>query len=242
MRQGFIASVVALVILLTVSTTNAQVPDFRLTVQTLARVADLRTLEGCGAFTRSVVSSIHPSDARFGHLRKPSWRTHVVDAAGNRHAADVILFRETGQIVDIARDCAGIDPAPSWSVGPMNEYDPNALIDGLPTWFGPTPTTPNPTPSPQPPPLDLSGVYGRLDQLDARVVEIALQNERIFAYEKERLDHIEVVVVELDRKVTSTWRKLVGFIKDPRVIAVVGGLVAGRFAWPTSTPPPTTPE
>jgi hypothetical protein len=229
-------------LLLTPTIAGAQVPDYHLTVETIARVSNLRTLEGCGAYTRAVVSALAPLDANFGHLRKPSWRTHVVDAAGNRHAADVILYRATGQVVDIARDCAGIDPGPSWTLGPVNEYDPNALIDGLPTWFTTTGTpTPGPTPdpSPGPAPIDLSGVYGRLDQLDTRVLDLYAQNERIFAYERAKLDTIEVLVVKVEAEV-STWRRVFNVIKDPRLIAIVGGLMAGKFAWPTSAP--ATPQ
>lgn len=82
----------------------------------------------------------------------------------------------------------------------------------------------------------LDVISAQVALVEARVEAIYEQNERIFADEKLRQEHIETVVVELDRKVTSTWRKVLGFIRDPRVIAIVGGIFAGRFAWPDSTP------
>lgn len=111
----------------------------------------LTTKEGAGRFTEAAASALHFVDRSWGHLRKPAGRTHVVDAQGNRHAVDVVLYRATGAIVDIIRDAGGPGAGLSWGVGADGEY-------GMDDWYAPSgdvpalPTVPTPIPAQAPAP------------------------------------------------------------------------------------------
>ena len=109
----------------------------------------LTTKEGAGQFTEAACLALYAVDPNWGHLRKPAWRTHVVGPDGNLHAVDVVLYKSAGAIVDIIRDAGEPGAGLSWGVGADDEYDPDALIDGKPTWYAPT-GEPAPTPEPEP--------------------------------------------------------------------------------------------
>jgi hypothetical protein len=152
------------------------VPDYRQIVAQVFATGGytITTKAGAGLFVEAAARALHLLDAQWGHLRKPEGRTHVVDAQGNRHAVDVVLYRRTGQIVDIIRDAGEPGADLSWGEGREGEYD-----DG--DWYAPVPTTrpppvpvpvpvPQPTPTPTPQPvieIDLGGVLRAVAALDA---------------------------------------------------------------------------
>lgn len=108
------------------------VPDYRHVVDTLyARGGwTITTKEGAGHFTEAAAAALHFVDAEFGHLRKPANRTHVVDQWGNRHAVDVVLYKASGQIVDIITDAGEPGARVSWGPGTEHEYSPD-------DWYAP---------------------------------------------------------------------------------------------------------
>ena len=100
------------------------VPDHRhIVAQVLERGGHtLSTREGAGRFTEAVAAALHAADRNWGHLRKPPERTHVVGPDGNRHAVDVVLYRTSGQIVDIIAGAGDPGARITWDPGPEREY------------------------------------------------------------------------------------------------------------------------
>ena len=123
-----------------------------------ARGWDFTTKAGLCAYSDAVVSALHATDQRFGHLTKAEGQTHCVDAQGRRHAVDVAFFKDTGQVIDFIISAGfGTPPppnTPSWHEGPDGEYPPEQ-------WFAPGGTVPPPDPEPPPD-----------DELEARVTAL----------------------------------------------------------------------
>lgn len=72
---------------------------------------DLTTKEGCGRFTEACAAALHHVDAGFGHLRKRPGQNQW-----NGHAVDAVLYRQTGQSVDIIRESETDRARPAWEV------------------------------------------------------------------------------------------------------------------------------
>ena len=122
------------------------VPDHRAIVEQVFAAGghDLTTKAGAGRFVEAAAAALHAVNVNWGHLRKPAGRTHVVDAQGNRHAVDVVLYRLTGQIVDIIRDAGEPGAGLSWGVGDEGEY-------GEGDWYAPVAIGPPASTSPAEP-------------------------------------------------------------------------------------------
>jgi hypothetical protein len=116
---------------------------------------DLKTKDGAGRFTEAVALMLHRHDANWGHLLKPSSRTHVVGPDGRRHAVDVILYRTNGQIVDIIRDAGEPGAGLTWGAGREGEY-------GESDWYAPAGVSPEPQPVPN---VDLAAVLSAINEL-----------------------------------------------------------------------------
>jgi hypothetical protein len=98
----------------------------------------LDSRERCGLFTELAAGFLHEQDRNFGHLKKPEERTNY-----RGHGLDVVLYKATGQVVDIigaAKIASREHPASvTWGVGEEGEY-------GVGDWIDPddvhTPTKP----------------------------------------------------------------------------------------------------
>jgi len=166
------------------------------------------------------------------HLRAEGWGLHL-KTGGNRCpqpegvsiSCDILVHGPTLSVYDVLQD----------ENIPVYQY--KGVINDIRNFVAPTPpsapvppTPPVPPATPVPPVPPAIDWTPRFDALDLKVGEIDT-----------RIQHIEVVVVELDAKVVSAWRRVFGFLKDPRTLAVVGGLLAGKFVWPGSESS-STPE
>lgn len=136
------------------------VPNFKSVVeQVYARGGfDLTSKAGCGRFTEACCVELHATDPQFGHLKKSKSRNHVVDAHGQRHAVDAVLYKATGQSVDLIASSESPSARPAWTVD-----TPRYSADD---WYAPVlPPSDRPDP-PKPPAPDLEG---RVSDLEAQV-------------------------------------------------------------------------
>jgi hypothetical protein len=91
--------------------------------------------------------------------------------------------------------------------------------------------TPSPEPTPTPP-TDLSGIISRLEALRIQNESLYAQAERIFADERARdAAHDERLRMHAD-DTRSFLDSLRAFVTNGKTLAVVAGLLAGRFAVP----------
>ncbi len=113
----------------------AQVPDHRAVVERVYAQGGhvLTNQDGAGRFIEAAASALFRIDPGFGHLRKFPPRTRCGDPP---HACDVVLYRPTGQIIDLIVDMGEPGAHLGWSVGPVGEY-------GSADWFAPG-ITPDP--------------------------------------------------------------------------------------------------
>jgi hypothetical protein len=129
--------------------------SYKAVVQTIFNKGqyDLTSKEGCGRFTRQVAYELHKLDAGFGELLKSSGRTHVIDRLGRRVAVDAVLYKPTGQSVDIVGSSASPKAKPAWTEDKPRYKDSDWAE---PAGLGNEPVpVPEPEPQPQPSP-DLS--------------------------------------------------------------------------------------
>lgn len=153
-----------------------------------------------------------------------AWRLHTTDNAGllskptgnncDGFAVDIIAYPD-GQIYDILIDSGGTN-IPTWGdagVVELSRYrsaiDPGVILP--------------PPPSPPSPPvtIDLSGVHSRLDAMQTEILDI-----------KERVDAV-AVSLEAHRVAERKFRdQVIGFFKDSRTIAVIIGVLSGKFIIP----------
>lgn len=137
------------------------VPDYSPTVQTVYRVTqpDLSTKEGCGKFTEDVAVAIHNADPEFGHLKKRPGQNQY-----NGHAVDAILYKKTGQAIDIIASSESADARPGWMVDVPRYSEAD--------WIEPSSTVPAPVPDPLPPPPDLGPILESIDALEASLAAL----------------------------------------------------------------------
>jgi len=162
-RTSFRAAIAVCIVALS-APVFAQVPNHAGIVQQVYAQGGhtITTQDGAGRFVEAVALALHRIDASFGHLKKPADRTHC---GVPFHACDVVLYRDSGQIIDFIRDagepgasifCGGTNVC--WGVGAVNEYGPG-------DWFAPT-GAPFPMPDPQPDPVDLGPIRAALAKLE----------------------------------------------------------------------------
>jgi hypothetical protein len=92
------------------------VPDYSHIVrQRAALFGVLDSHERCGQFVEYVAPFLFAADANFGHLKKRPGQTQY-----NGHAADAVLYKKTGQAVDIIGASKIASPqnpgTPAWGV------------------------------------------------------------------------------------------------------------------------------
>lgn len=129
---------------------------------------DLTTKGGSGDFTRDVAVRLYELDDNFGELLKSSGRTHVVDSLGRRVAVDAVLYKETGQSIDIIGSSASPKAKPAWTID-KPRYDDD-------DWAKPAGAgVSGPDPDPIPPVKDEDII--RLEEKIA-TLEVALQTNK----------------------------------------------------------------
>jgi hypothetical protein len=92
------------------------VPDYSHVIRDEAeRFGPLTSHERCGQFTEHCAPILFRLDANFGHLKKDPGRTQY-----NGHAVDAVLYKATGQAVDIIGASKLASPerpgTPTWGV------------------------------------------------------------------------------------------------------------------------------
>ena len=139
-------------------------PNFKPLIQSVYAAGryDLSTLEGCGAFTRACSVAVYKVDKRIVMLKKSAGRTHVVDAAGRRHAADALLFLENGKgtSIDIIGNSRTPQAKPAWTVDIKPRYTP---ADGFVPDYGEADEPPAPPPIEPPDTFDLPARLAALE-------------------------------------------------------------------------------
>ena len=148
------------------------VPNRKPEVEGIAKVHTLSTHGGGGCFVEHVAFELHKIDPNFGHLKKNPGQNQF-----NGHAADAILYRKTGQSIDIISNSNTAKAKAAWIVDKPRYSDKDFIaptktcLEGQPT---PVPTpTPTPTPVPAPPPVvDLTPLLNRIATLEAHEVEL----------------------------------------------------------------------
>lgn len=106
---------------------------------------DITTHDGCGRFLEACAREIHRSDPAFGHLRKSGAQNQY-----NGHAVDNLLYKGTGQAIDIVIESATDKARIAWQVEEIARY-----TDA--DWFAPVDVAPPvepPVDPPPPPPID----------------------------------------------------------------------------------------
>jgi hypothetical protein len=96
---------------------------------------DLSTKEGCGRFTEACAVALHRIDGEFGHLRKRPAQNQY-----NGHAVDALLYRATGQTVDLIISSGGPESRINWLVNEGDAYSPDM-------WYPPDPQAAGPAPA-----------------------------------------------------------------------------------------------
>lgn len=150
------------------------VPDLQHIVQAVrdSTAWDFTSKAGLCAYSNAVVNALYAEDSGFGHLTKSEAQNHCTDTLGRRHAVDVALYLNTGQVVDFIQSAGyGVPPpenAVSWNVGPENEYPPSS-------WFAPDGSSTPPDPPPDPP--DDSELEPRVEALEAQVQVLVAVNQ-----------------------------------------------------------------
>lgn len=133
---------------------------------------DLRTHEGQGAFVDAVVSALHATDERWGHLKKRRGQTAV-----HGHGEDAALYRHgdgTAHAVDFIVGAGGPNPLPRWGVDSFPYTDAD--------WLDPTEHGVSAAPPPPLAPVRLPS-YAELgdDAFFRAMVGVPLQADMLMA-------------------------------------------------------------
>jgi hypothetical protein len=134
---------------------------------------DLTTHDGCGLFLEAVARLLHQEDPDFGHLRK-----HAPQNLYNGHAVDNVLYKPTGQAVDIIIESATDKARIAWQedIPRYSDADWYAPDD----WHAPPVPAPVDPPPPAPPvePPAPELVLAALARIEAAQVALAAQSDR----------------------------------------------------------------
>lgn len=96
----------------------ATVPDYSHVVRDLAATfGPLDTHDRSGAFTELAAAVLHSHDPNFGHLRKFGSQNQY-----NGHAVDAVLYKATGQAIDLIIGSAEPGARVGWGVEEIPRY------------------------------------------------------------------------------------------------------------------------
>lgn len=165
----------------------------------------------CGQFTEAVVVDLHAIDPNFGHLRKFGSSTQY-----HGHGVDVVLYKATGQAVDIikasklASDTRPCEP--TWGVEREARYTDSDTYWMPPIGVPDPPPAPAPTPRPTPAPSVCKPAHAYADQMSmtarcaeaylaacGRAIHSPLVSHLIYRYQFERYT-LEALVEEATRR------------------------------------------
>lgn len=154
---------------------------------------DLTTHDGGGLFTEACARALHAQDPAFGHLRKTPGHNQF-----NGHAVDSVLYKPTGQSIDLIADSETPKGRPAW------QEDIPRYTDAA--WYAPDgvgaadpPVEPLPVDPPTPPPVTPPApelVLAALARIEAKVDALARQSD---ANTERVLQRIEQVVEDTER-------------------------------------------
>lgn len=170
------------VFLLMTAPALAQVPNHAAMVEATYAAGGhvITTQDGAGLFIESAARALHRVDPGFGHLKKQPPRTRCGEPP---HACDVVLYRPTGQIVDLIVDAGEPGARLGWSTGVVGEYTSD-------DWFAPD-TVPAPQPQPQPGPPSpvqtdalLRALIQELNATRALVIQGLDRQEKLFTHQQ----------------------------------------------------------
>lgn len=137
-----------------------------------------------GAFTRKIAWACHQHDPRFGLRRKTTGQLATRPSDGLTHSTDALMWRDTGNIVDVMSD-----RDVSW----IQKDDDTQPLD---QWVEPLPEgTPAPPPvdppKPDPPPVVDSQLDARVARIEQQLAEQARTNANAL---KALSDRVQVLV------------------------------------------------
>lgn len=146
------------------------VPNYFHVVQLVFQTGnhDLTTHDGCGRFTEACARELFKGDPNFGHLKKRPGQNQF-----NGHAVDAVLYKPTGQSIDLIAASETPDARPAWQediprYGPDDWFAP----DITPGPIDPPVPTPTPTPAPIPAPVDLARLESKIDTLQVTLTQL----------------------------------------------------------------------
>jgi hypothetical protein len=176
------------------------VPNYKAIVQKIYDIGtyDLTTKEGCSLFTRDVAAHLYGFDANFGELLKSAGRTHAIDPLGRRVAVDAILYRPTGQAVDVIGSSASPKAKPSWTVDQPRYTDKDWAIPARAG--GGTGTTEPPAPPPPPPPPATDPEVDTLKEVVSAII-------RAIEDLSKDLSNVRVAIAALDERLATEETK-----------------------------------
>lgn len=189
-----------------------------------------------GMFTRRIAYAVHQVDQRFGLRRKDIGARAIRPNDGLSLATDVVLWRDTGQVIDVMSD-----RNPSWGVTPGD-------VQPIDQWTLPLPElndapVPAPVPVPQPPvvlpPVYVPPVQHGTDytELLSRIIELQqmqiLKIDETLLVVKDTSEHVK----NMDRTLTQTLGSASKFI-GKYIAPAIGGWYIAHLA--KDTKPATT--
>lgn len=165
---------------------TVDVPNLFAIIERVAAASPLTAgQENCGRFTEACAIACHAADPRFGHLKKNPGQTQF-----NGHAVDALLFKDTGQAIDIIVGSKTDSPKPGWGVD-IPRYSAADWLQPAGGEVPPvTPDPPKPPDVPQPTPTVL-----------ARVVELERKQREDRALYDETLTKLNGRVDELAKAI-----------------------------------------
>lgn len=218
-RVSFHAAL-AFAVILAPTVVSAQVPDhFQAVRDEYRRYAwDLTTTEGTCAFKSSVAYVLSQRDPAFGELRKRPGQHQCPDGT----AVDAVLYRTTGQVIDIVTRSETPQAGIAWQVD-IPRYTDVDWVPAAPLLPAPPQPTPVPAPTPQPPPPEEGVILAKLTEIQATTTAT----------------HAEVVALRQDanRWVQSVATFAVKYIVPP----VLSFLAAWKWFPRTESPEGETP-
>jgi hypothetical protein len=129
---------------------------------------DLSTHDGCGLFTEACARELFKGDPNFGHLKKRPAQNQY-----NWHAVDAVLYRPTGQSIDLVAASESPDARPAWQEDIPRYSDADWYApDVTPGPVDPPVPVPVPVPTPTPAPSDIARLEAKIDTLQVTLTQL----------------------------------------------------------------------
>jgi hypothetical protein len=154
---------------------------------------DLTTHDGCGLFTEAAARALWREDPDFGHLRKTPGHNQY-----NGHAVDAVLYRPTGQTIDLIAFSETPQARPAWQediprYSDADWYAPD-LLEPVPAPVDPPPPPVDPPPPPPRPPVVpiaiITAIVATLGRIEAKQDALAAQSDANTARIQSQIDQV----------------------------------------------------